>query len=146
MELGLQCIKVYRFLQYPPLKCFNKFVQSLVDARREGDENPLSGVVAEIMKILGNSSYGFQIMDRSRHTITKYLNDEKTHKAFFEPLIKRLNTVQKELYEIELLKSTIEHKQPIIVGFFILQYAKLRMLELYYKFSTKSVTSINLRN
>ena len=76
-------------------------------------------------------------MDRSRHTITKYLNDEKTHKAVNEPLFKRLNTVQKDLYEIELLKSTIEHKEPIIVGFFILQYAKLRMLELYYNFFDK---------
>ena len=57
-------------------------------------------------------------MDRSRHTITKYLNDEKTHKAINEPLFKRLNTVEKNLYEVELLKSTIEHREPIIVGFF----------------------------
>ena len=138
MELGLQCTKIYRFVQYsPPQKCFNNFVQSVVDSRREGDENPLSGVVAETMKLLGNSSYGYQIMDRSRHTITKYLNDEKTHKAINEPLFKRLNTVEKDLYEVELLKSTIEHREPIIVGFFILQYAKLRMLELYYNFCDK---------
>ena len=78
-------------------------------------------------------------MDRSRHTITKYLNDEKTHKAINEPLFKQLNTVQEDLYEIELLKSTIEHKEPIIVGFFILQYAKLRKLELYYKILTNFV-------
>ena len=38
---------------------------------------------------------------------------------------------------MELLKSTIEHRDPIIVGFFILQYAKLRMLELYYNFFDK---------
>ena len=137
LELGLQCTKIYRFVQYLSQKCFNKFVQSVVDARREGDENPLSGVVAETMKLLGNSSYGYQIMDRSRHTITKYLIDEKTHKAINEPLFKRLNTVQNDLYGIELLKSTIEHKEPIIVGFFILQYAKLRMLELNYNFFDK---------
>ena len=41
MELGLQCTKIYRFVQYFPRKCFNNFVQSVVDARREGDENPL---------------------------------------------------------------------------------------------------------
>ena len=75
LELGLQCTKIYRFVEYSPRKCFNSFVQSVVDGRREGDENPLSGVVAETMKLLGNSSYGYQIMDRSRHTITKYLND-----------------------------------------------------------------------
>ena len=41
------------------------------------------------------------------------------------------------LYEIELAKAQIEHKEPIIVGFFILQYAKLRMLELYYNLFTR---------
>ena len=50
---------------------------------------------------------------------------------------KRLNTFQEELFEIELLKSTIEHKEPIIVVFFILHYAKLRMLEPYYTFFDK---------
>ena len=69
----------------------------MVDARRQGDENPLPGVVAETIKLLGNFSYGYQIMDRCRHTITKYLNDEKTHKAINEPLFKRLNTIEKVL-------------------------------------------------
>ena len=110
LERGLQCTKIYRFVQYTPQKCFNNFVQTVVDARREGDENPLSGVVAQKVKLSGNSSYGYQIMDRSRHIITKYLNDEKTHKAFNEPLFKRLNTVEIDLYEVELLKSTIEHR------------------------------------
>ena len=106
----------------------------MVDARRAGGENPDSSVVAETMKLLGNSSYGYQIMDRSRHTKTKYLNDEKTHKAINGKMFKRLNNVSKEIYEVELAKSKIEHREPIIVGFFILQYAKLRMLELYYNF------------
>ena len=41
------------------------------------------------------------------------------------------------MYEVELAKAQIEHKEPIIIGFFILQYAKLRMLELYYNFFTR---------
>ena len=113
LELGLQCTKIYRFAQYSPR--FINFVQSVIDARREGDENPLSGVVAETTKLLGNSSYRYQITDRSRHTITKYPNDEKTHKAINEPLFKRLNRVENDLYEVKLLKSTIKHREPIIV-------------------------------
>ena len=35
---------------------------------------------------------------------------------------------------MEHVKSTIEHREPIIVRFLLLQYAKLRMLELYYNF------------
>ena len=66
--------------------------------------------------------------------MTKYLGDKKTHKAINNQFFKRLNIVAKDLYEVELVKSTIEHREPIIIGFFILQYAKLRMLELYYNF------------
>ena len=40
-------------------------------------------------------------------------------------------------YEVELAKAQIEQKEPITFGFFILQYAKLRMLEMYYNVSTK---------
>ena len=109
-------------------------MQSAVDARRERDENPNSIVVAETMKLLANSSYGYQIMDRSRHTVTKNLNDEKTHGAINTKLFKRLDYINDQLYEVELTKAEIEHIEPIIVGFFILQYAKLRMVELYYNF------------
>ena len=76
-------------------------------------------------------------MDRSQHTVTKYLNDKKTHSAINNKIFKRLNFITDQFYEVELVKSEIEHREPIIVGFFILQYAKLRMLELYYIFFKK---------
>ena len=82
LQLGLVVTKILRFVEYTPKKCFNSSVQSAVDARRKGDENPNSSVVAETMKLLANSSYGYQIMDRSRHTVTKYLSDEKNTCGF----------------------------------------------------------------
>ena len=75
LEFGLVWKKTYRFVEYTPVKCFNNFVQSAVNARLEEDENPNSSVVAETIKLLANSSYGYQFMDRSRHTVTKFLND-----------------------------------------------------------------------
>ena len=146
LDLGLQCTKIHRFVQYTAHIVFNSFVQSVVDARRGGDENILSGIVAETMELLGNSSYGYQIMDRSKHTMTKYLGDEKNHKAINNQFIKRLNIVAKNLYEVELVKSTIEHRESIIVGFFILQYAKLRMLKLNYNFMINFAMSTNSKN
>ena len=112
-------------------------MQSAVIAPRQGDEKPNSSVVAETKKFLANISYGYQIMDRSGHTVTKYLNDEKTHSAFNSKIFKQLNFINEQLYEVELVKSEIEHREPIIVGFFILQYAKLRMLEFFYNFFKK---------
>ena len=135
LKLGLVFKKIHRFVQYTPRKRFDNFVQSAVDARRQRDENPNSGVVAETMKLLANSSHGYQIMDRSRHTVTKYLTDEKTHSAIIGKMFKRPNHITDQLdqlTEVEIVKSEIEQREPIILGFFILQNAKLRMLELYY--------------
>ena len=128
---------MHRFVEYTPNKCFKSFVHTEVDARRQGDENLNSSVVAETMKLPTNSSCGNQIMDRSRHTVTKYLTDEKTHLANNSKLFKNLDHENNSLYEIELAKAQIEHKEPIIVGFFILQNAKLRMLDLYHNFFTR---------
>ena len=73
-------------------------------------------------------------MDQSRHTVTKYLKDQKIHGAINNKMFKRLSYINDQLHEVELVKIETEHKNPIIVGCFILQYAKLRMKELYYRF------------
>ena len=89
LHLGLECTKNDQFLQYTHKKCFSSFVQSVVNAQRQGDENPIWSVKAEAMKFLANSSFGYQIKGRSRHTVTKYLNDEKPHSAFFNKIFQR---------------------------------------------------------
>ena len=52
-------------------------------------------------------------------------------------MFKRLNHTTDQLYEVELVKPEIKHRELIIVGFLILQYAIQRMLELYYNFFKK---------
>ena len=76
-------------------------------------------------------------MARSRHNVTKYLSDNKTYAASNSKLFKKPDHVNNSLYEVELAKAQIEHKEPIIVRFFILQYANLRTLERYYDFLTR---------
>ena len=105
-----------------------------MDARRQGDENPNSSVVAETMKLLANSLNVYQIMDRSRHTVTKYLTVEKALIAISSKMFKRLNHINDRMYEVELVKREIEQKEPMIVGFLILQYVKQRILDLHYIF------------
>ena len=61
---------------------------------------------------------------------------KKTHGSINNKLFTRLGYVNDHQYEVKLVKSENEHKEPI-VGFFILQYAKLRMLELYYNIFDK---------
>ena len=105
LQLGLVCTKIHRFVEYTPKKSFNSFVQSAVDARMQGDENPNPSVVAETMKLPANSSYGYQIMDRSRYTVTKYLSDKKTNEVNNSKLFKRLDHLNNSLYEVELAQN-----------------------------------------
>ena len=117
------------------LYCLNNFGQSAVSAGREGDKNTNSGVVAGTMQLLANSSYGYQIMDRSRHTVTRYLSDENTHGAIKNKIFRCHGYINDQLYEVKLVKSENGHKELIFIGFSVLQYAKLRMLvELSYNF------------
>ena len=130
LKLELVCKKIHRFAQHVPKMCFNTFVQSAVKTRRRGDENSNSNFVAETMKLLAKSSCVYQKIGRSRQTVAKYLNDEKTHSAKNSKMLKPLSHNTDQLYEVELVKPKIKHKQPIVVGFFILQYAKQRLLEI----------------
>ena len=131
LQLGLVCTRPHRFVDYTPKNSFNSFVQSAVDARRQGDENPNSSVVAETMKLLANSSYCYQIIDGSQHTVTKYFSDRNTHAAIISKLFKKLDHLNNSLYEVELARAQFEHREPIVANFIILQNAKLRMLKLY---------------
>ena len=116
----LACKRSHLFVWNIPKKCFTTFVQSSVNAQRQGDENPNSSVVGETMKLLANSSYGYQGMDRCQPTLTKYLNDEKRHNAINGKMFKHLNHITDQLYEVEMAKPEIEHREPFNVGFSIL--------------------------
>ena len=58
LDLGLKSTKFHRYVQCTRRTVLNSFDQSVVDARRTGDKNPISNVVAETMKLLEKSSYG----------------------------------------------------------------------------------------
>ena len=108
-------------------KIFNNLVQSAVNAGTQADENPNSSVLAETMNLLANGSCVYQFKVRSRHKVTKYLSDERTHGEINNKTFRCLVYVKNQLFEIELVKWKFKLKESIIDGFFILQYAKFRM-------------------
>ena len=65
------------------------------------------------------------------------MNDETTNAAINNKFFTRLGHINYQLCKVELAKSEIKQKEPNTVGFFILQNAVLRMLELYYNFFEK---------
>ena len=102
VDLGLLCRNIHRFLQYTLTSCFNNFAESAVKARREGDENSNSNVFAETMMLLVNSSYGYQIVDRSLYTVSIYLSDAKRHEAISSKTFECLDSQKDEVFEVNL--------------------------------------------
>ena len=91
LEWGSAFKQSYSCVEYTPEKCLNKITKVAVNARKQNDENPNSSVVAETVELLMNSSFDYEIMGRSWHIVSNYLNDEKRHCALNCKKFKRLN-------------------------------------------------------
>lgn len=59
---------------------------------------------------------------------------DEAQKAVNKPDFVNLTLLEDSVYEVEKAKSKIVLDLPIQLGYFILQYAELRMLEFYYDF------------
>ena len=76
-------------------------------------------------------------MDKTKHTRVYYVKGE--NRACVEvnkPEFKQTTCLHEEdqFYEVEALKRRIDLNLPIQLGYFVLQYAKLKMLQFYYDF------------
>ena len=78
-------------------------------------------------------------MDRSKHSKTHFVVGAEVDKPVNERNFKNLNVLYSSIYEVEMVKSDANHKEPIIAGFFILRYVKLTMLQLCNNFLNCSV-------
>ena len=68
---------VYRTIDYQPTKALKWFVDEVTDACRTSEDDKSKGLLADIFKLLGNSSYGKMIEAVERHTSTVYTKNEK---------------------------------------------------------------------
>ena len=134
---GLVITRIYQVVEFQQQRCFRDFVREVSDARRQGDIDPDTAIIADTMKVIGNSGYGSLIMDKTKHRDVQYVQGEnETCLKVNEPRFRKLECLDQEdqYYELEMAKRKIKLDLPIQLGYFILQYAKLRMLEFYFDF------------
>ena len=129
-----ECVitKIYQVIEFQPKFSFKSFIDKVTQHRIEGDQNPDKAIIGDAYKLISNSSYGSILMDRTRHCNVKYLTNRiKVSKIIISSKFKSMEELG-AVFEVEIFKSRITIDNPIQIGFFILQYAKLRMLEFYY--------------
>ena len=137
MEHGLEVTRVYQVIEYTPKPCFKPFGEAVSNARRAGDADPSKAIIADTMKLVGNSSYGKTITNKERHRQVKFCDDDEVPSLINSPFFRELNPIDDNTYEVESSKKKIKLDLLLQVGFFVYQYAKLRMLQFYYDFLDK---------
>ena len=131
---GLVVDRVYQIVEYSPKPCFQHFGESVSTARRNGDVDPDKSIIADTMKLLGNSAYGKTVTNVDRHRDIKYCTEVGTSLLINNKRFRQLDVVAEDAYEVTSNKARVTYDLPHHIGFFVYQYAKLRMLEFYYDF------------
>ncbi|EGZ11670.1 hypothetical protein PHYSODRAFT_336180 [Phytophthora sojae] len=131
---GMEITKTYSFIRASSHKAFAPFMEAVSNARREGDADKSKAMIAEMMKLVGNSAFGRSGMDMSKHKEVKYESDEKAIKSKIEHFTFHGMEELNDSCEFTMKKRKLNNKNPIHLSIAIYQLAKLRMLEFYYDF------------
>lgn len=130
---GLVVTKTYSFIKASPGKPFQRFVDGMTDARREGDcEDEAKQQFGSACKLVLNSAYGRCGMNQSKHKEVSYATDETKLMSLRERPQYFDNEELEGCYEVSMRKCRVILANPIHLNVAILQLAKLRMLEFYY--------------
>ncbi|KAG2770629.1 hypothetical protein PC129_g23544 [Phytophthora cactorum] len=129
---GMEVTKTYSFIKASSHKTFAPFMEAVSNARREGDADKSKAMIAEMMKLVGNSALGRSGMDMSKHKEVKYESEQKAIESKIEHFtfhgLEELN----DACEITMKKRRLKNKNPIHLSIAIHHLAKLRMLQFYY--------------
>ena len=134
LKKGLKITKIYNIIQANPHKIFEPFKNAVIEARRNASLDPSLNLVARCFKLLGNSFFG-----KTATNVYKYKKYKICTKA---AAVKSLNNVRfnsmveydHNTYEVSLNQRTVSDSLPIIVAYFVYNYAKLNLLQFAYDF------------
>ena len=134
LKHGLVVSHIYQSIQYDPSPCFASFADTVSDARREGDVHPDKTIIADTMKLVGNSAYGKCATEKTKHRDVVFCNEEVASRGINSHRFRQLEPVAESVYQLTLSIKSIKFDLPLQIAFMVYQYAKLRMLQFYYDF------------
>ena len=108
---------------------FKDFLDFVTENRRRDVDKSLS-VIAETSKLIGNSAYGIQLINKSKFRKTLFVDERKVDQKSISPKFRTYDIVDEKINKINMAKRKIVHDEPILVGFTVLKNGKQRMLRL----------------
>ena len=142
LEHGLVVSKIYQVVEYTPKACFHPAGERVSEGRRQGDSHSEKSMMGHIFKLIGNSYYGKVLTRRERHTTVKYFSETQSAKqldhAINDSAFQQLTQLDEDVCEVIHSPSRVKLDLPLTIGFFVYNFAKLRMLSFYYDFMIRA--------
>ena len=115
---GLIITKVYQLIEYSPRAAFRSFGESVSNARRSGDKDPDQELLATTSKLIGNSSYGKTITDKTRHRDVSFVSgDREAAIAVRSNLFASMDELDDQFYEVVKFKKKVSTGAVDVAGY-----------------------------
>ena len=117
---GLVITHIYTAVKYIPNAALNSFMMHVAQARLDRDHDNDKALIAETMKLTGNSSYRKLITNKEKHHDIVYVNESEIGTEIMDEHFYKLTELPDGYYEVEKTKKKINLDLPIHLGVFIL--------------------------
>ena len=107
LQHGLVITNFHVGIEYTATKCFQKIADEVSDARRAGDVDKAYDLIAETMKLFGNSAYGKTITNKEGFVSTTHATENNISKKINNPRYKDLEQLYGENYEVTTAKEKL---------------------------------------
>ena len=104
---GLVVTNIYTIVEYVPNAAFNTFMTPGAQTRLDGDRDKDKALIAETMKLIGNSSYGKLITNKEKHHDVIYVNESEIGEEIMDNHFYDMTELPNGYYEVEKRKRKL---------------------------------------
>jgi hypothetical protein len=135
VELGLKIIKIHKILEFTQSPWLYDFVSFCTTKRIEAKNE----LIENMWKDAVNCNFGKMLECLRKRVLVEIVTDiERLIKLIAKPTFVSFKIFTEDVVAVHMKKKKILLNKPIIVGFCILDLAKLEMYSFYYKYLKKT--------
>ena len=132
LKHGLVVTKVYQAVEWQFQRCLKKFFMEIASERRQAAQDPSRAAHANKQKLTGTSAYGATLLNKEKFDNIYYVGENEALLKHNDPKFRSSTYIGDGIYEVHMAHKVMKNDIPKQIGLFVLQYAKLRMLQFYY--------------
>ena len=99
---------------------------------RKAAQDPSRAAHANKQKLTGTSAYGATLLNKEKFDNIYYVGENEALLKHNDPKFRSSTYIGDAIYEVHMAHKVMKNDIPKQIGLFVLQYAKLRMLQFYY--------------